>query len=93
MVKLEKRGGVAVVVSVARSSRDPTSMEHEGVALGCYRAYIGERAAKRSRVAVALDGSNIAGDIMTYAVALPSRPERPERTLWFPCKVFQGRGR
>jgi hypothetical protein len=78
-------------MAVAREceKRDANSMLQEGLQLGCYHAWVSEQFDQRSRISVALDGSNVCGDAMTYCGSvLEDGHEWPERSMWLPPKVF-----
>ena len=84
---LVKSGGVACVQKVDRDSKH--AVEREGVKLGCHHAWLGSLCSRRKRVAIAMDGSTVVQDMMTYCAALPARGDAdPERTGWLPPKVF-----
>jgi hypothetical protein len=84
-LRVVKEKGMAVIKADQRRDRHATGQE--GVQLACYHNWAAEQMSGRTRVAVAMDGSNVVGDTMTYAAGVLSRPPLPERVMWLPIKV------
>ena len=61
----------------------------EGVQMGGYHAWVAQQLDQRARISVALDGSSVCGDAMTYCCSVLEDGDKwPERAMWLPLKVL-----
>ena len=86
------RSGV-VPVAATGVARDSSSFHAEGLQVGRYMGWVGSVAAKYPQVAIAVDASDCAGDLLSFAAIFPNS-QQPERSqiAWLPVKVGQGCG-